>query len=148
LLRPLYIAITADEEVGHVGAHFLQKASATFKVNWPTWAVVPEPTEMLPVYAHKGGALITVTATGSAAHTSLDTGISANFLIAPFLAEMAELAKSMKSNERYKNHEFDPPTNGFNLTIDDGGCATNVTAAKCIAKKLTFVSCRMICMKR
>ena len=55
-------------------------------------------------------------------------------LIAPFLAEMAELAKSMKSDERYKNREFDPPTNGFNLTIDDGGCATNVTAAKCVAK--------------
>jgi len=133
LLRPLYIAIAADEEVGHVGAHFMQKASATFKENWPTWTVIPEPTEMLPVYAHKGGALITVTATGRAAHTSLDTGISANFLIAPFLAEMAELAKSLKSEERYKNREFDPPTNGFNLTINDGGCATNVTAAKCVA---------------
>ncbi len=134
LRRPLYIAIAADEEMGHVGAHHIQKESATFKQNWPTWTVIPEPTEMLPVYAHKGGALITVTATGRAAHTSLDTGISANFLIAPFLAEMAELAKRMKSEERYKNHEFDPPTNGFNLTIDDGGCATNVTAAKCVAK--------------
>ncbi len=133
LRRPLYIAIAADEEVGHVGAHFIQRASATFKENWPTWTVIPEPTEMVPVYAHKGGALITVTATGRAAHTSLDTGISANFLIAPFLAEMAELAKKMKSEERYKNREFDPPTNGFNLTINDGGCATNVTAAKCVA---------------
>lgn len=134
LRRPLYLAIAADEEMGHVGAHHIQKESATFKENWPTWSVIPEPTEMLPVYAHKGGALVTVTANGRAAHTSIDTGISANFLIAPFLAEMAELAKSMKSEERYKNREFDPPTNGFNLTIDDGGCATNVTAAKCIAK--------------
>lgn len=134
LRRPLYIAIAADEEMGHVGAHHIQRESAIFKENWPTWTVIPEPTEMTPVYAHKGGALITVTATGRAAHTSIDTGISANFLIAPFLAEMAELAKSMKSEERYKNREFTPPTNGFNLTIDDGGCATNVTAAKCVAK--------------
>ncbi len=134
LRRPLYIAISADEEMGHVGAHHIQKESVTLRENWPTWTVIPEPTQMRPVYAHKGGALVTVTATGRAAHTSLDTGVSANFLIAPFLAEVAEMAKSMKAEERYKNREFDPPTNGFNLTIDDGGCATNVTAAKCVAK--------------
>lgn len=134
LRKPLYIAIAADEEQGHLGAHYLQKHSAIFQENWPTSAVVAEPTEMYPVYAHKGGAALTVTATGRAAHTSTDQGISANFLIAPFLAEMAELATVFKNTARFKNYEFDPPTNGFNMTIDDGQCRTNVTAAKTIAR--------------
>lgn len=134
LRKPIYIAIAADEEQGHHGAHYLQAHSAMFKENWPTHAVVPEPTDLQPVYAHKGGALITATAIGRAAHTSTDKGISANFLIAPFLAEMAELAQLFKTTERFKNYEFDPPTNGFNLTIDDGQCPGNVTAAKTIAR--------------
>jgi acetylornithine deacetylase len=134
LRKPIYIAIAADEEQGHIGAHYLQEHSALFRENWPDYAVVAEPTELQPVYAHKGGASITVTATGRAAHTSTDKGISANFLIAPFLAEMAELATAFKNTERFKNYEFDPPTNGFNMTIDDGQCRTNVTAAKTIAR--------------
>jgi len=134
LQQPLYIAVAADEEQGHIGAHFMQQNSATFRENWPTWAVVPEPTELQPVYAHKGGASVTVTATGRAAHTSTDKGISANFLIAPFLADMAELAKLFKQEKRFHNDEFDPPTNGFNMTVDDGQCRTNVTAAKTVAR--------------
>ena len=134
LRKPIYIAVAADEEQGHLGAHYLQEHSALFRENWPDAAVVPEPTDMQPVYAHKGGAGLTVTAIGRAAHTSTDRGISANFLIAPFLAEMAELATVFKTTERFKNYEFDPPTNGFNMTIDDGQCRTNVTAAKTIVR--------------
>ena len=134
LRKPVFLAIAADEEVGHVGAHHIQQHAITFQGQWPTWAVVAEPTEMKPVYAHKGGAMVTVTATGLAAHTSTDKGVSANFLIAPFLAEMAQLASLFKSDARYRNPEFDPPTNGFNLTIDDGQCPTNVTAGKSVAR--------------
>ncbi|MBX3010686.1 MAG: M20/M25/M40 family metallo-hydrolase [Caldilineaceae bacterium] len=132
LRKPLYLAIAADEEQGHHGAHYMQKHSRIFQEGWPTSAVVPEPTELQPVYAHKGRVLVTVTALGRAAHTSTDRGLSANFLIAPFIAEMAELATFFKSTERFKNYEFDPPTNGFNMTIDDGQCRTNVTAAKTV----------------
>ncbi|MEZ4679790.1 MAG: M20/M25/M40 family metallo-hydrolase [Caldilineaceae bacterium] len=134
LQQPIYLAVAADEEQGHLGAHYMQEHAATFKDNWPTWAVIPEPTDLQPVYAHKGGARVVVTATGRAAHTSTDKGISANFLIAPFLAEMAELAKLFKTEKRFQNDEFSPPTNGFNMTIDDGQCRTNVTAAKTVVQ--------------
>ena len=30
------------------------------------------------------------------------------------------------------NQEFDPPTNGFNMVLDDGGAKPNVTAAKTV----------------
>jgi acetylornithine deacetylase len=148
LNKPVYVVITSDEENGHLGAHHISKhsatlregwpeyavVSATLREGWPEYAVVAEPTELKPVYAHKGGALITVTAHGKAAHTSTETGVSANFIIAPFLAEMAKLAGVFRKTERFKNHEFDPPTNGFNLTIDDGKCQPNVTAAKTVAR--------------
>lgn len=133
LRRPLFVVITADEEVGYGGAYQVARESTLLQGQWPTYGVVAEPTSLVPVYAHKGGARIYVTARGHAAHTSTDQGVSANFLIAPFLAEMAELATLFRHDPRFQNAEFDPPTNGFNMVIDDGGCKANVTAAKTVA---------------
>ena len=132
LARPLYVVVTADEEIGFGGARQVMVESRLLKENMPDHGVVAEPTELVPVYAHKGGMHFMITATGRSAHTSTDRGISANLLMAPFLAEMAELAESLRGDERFRNDEFDPPTNGFNMTIDDGGCKLNVTAAKTV----------------
>jgi acetylornithine deacetylase len=132
LRHPLYVVVTADEEVGYGGAKQVAAESQLLAGRWPTHGVVAEPTRLRPVYAHKGGRRVTVTAHGVAAHTSTDRGISANFLIAPFLAEMAELAKLFKTEERFLNRAFDPPTNGFNMVLNDGGTAGNVTAAETV----------------
>jgi acetylornithine deacetylase len=110
------------------------KNSQLVRENVPAYGVIAEPTCMIPVYAHKGFYQVTVTAHGRAAHTSTGLGVSANLLIAPFLADMAELAKMSQADEKYLNHEFQPPTNGFNMVIDDGGTALNVTAAKTVAR--------------
>ena len=134
LKRPLVIAVTADEEKGHVGAHDIVKRSQTLTSGWPQYCIVCEPSTLQPVYAHKGGAGITVTARGVAAHTSTDRGESANFKIAPFVAEMAQLAQFFRAEERFQNSLFDPPTNGFNLVISDGDTATNVTAAATVVR--------------
>ena len=132
LKKPLFIIITADEEISGMGARQVTEESVIFNSCRPAHGVIAEPTQLTPVYAHKGGARIVVTAYGKSAHTSTDQGISANFLIAPFLAEMVEVAKLCKTDESFMNHEFDPPTNGFNMILDDGGCKPNVTAAKTI----------------
>ena len=132
LRRPVFIIITADEEISGGGARQVAKESVLFNTARPPHGVIAEPTGLVPVYAHKGGGTITVTAYGKAAHTSTDQGISANFLIAPFLAEMAELAERFKTDDSFMNHEFDPPTNGFNIVLNDGNCRHNVTAAKTI----------------
>lgn len=132
LQRPLFIGVTSDEELGHTGAQKMVAESQLLAAGWPTYAIVGEPTELIPVYAHKGGYRIVITAQGVAAHTSTDRGVSANFRIAPFLAEMAEMAELFKREERFMNREFDPPTNGFNMTLDDGGCKINVTAARTV----------------
>ncbi len=133
LRHPLTIVVTADEEVGYGGAYQVANESRLLAEQWPSYGVVAEPTQLRPVYAHKGGVHIAVTAHGVSAHTSTDKGISANFLIAPFLAEMAELRQRFLSDTYFQNPEFDPPTNGFNLVINDGNCKLNVTASKTVA---------------
>ncbi|MGB0383893.1 MAG: M20/M25/M40 family metallo-hydrolase [Ardenticatenaceae bacterium] len=132
LKQPIVIAITADEEIGGGGAKQVATESLIFKGTQPQYGVIAEPTSLVPVYAHKGVGKVHATAHGKAAHTSTDLGISANFLIAPFFAEMADLAKRLKSDQSFMNHEFSPPTVGFNMVIDDGQCAANVTAAKTV----------------
>lgn len=130
LRRPLFIVVTADEEMGYGGAYQVLNESQLLRDCWPTYGVVAEPTRLRPVYAHKGGLHVTVTAHGIAAHTSTERGVSANFLIAPFLAEMAELRQRFLRDPYFQNSEFDPPTNGFNMVLNDGNCRSNVTAAK------------------
>ena len=132
LRRPLTLVITADEEIGYGGAKQVAAASKLLQGNWPQFGVVAEPTRLRPVYAHKGGARFNVTARGRAAHTSTDNGFSANFVIAPFMAEMAALAPVFKTDPRFQNAEFTPPTNGFNMVVTDGGTAANVYAAKTV----------------
>ena len=130
LKHPIIIVATADEEVGGKGAHQVTHESEILESIRPEFGVVAEPTSLTPVYSHKGSAHIVVTAHGEAAHTSTGLGQSANFLIAPFLAEMAELAKEIKHDERFLNHEYNPPSNGFNMVITDYDTKQNVSAAR------------------
>lgn len=132
LNKTVFIAVTADEEIGYQGAKEMLARSELLKGAQLAMAIVPEPTSLDPVYAHKGGAGVEVTAHGVAAHTSNDTGISATFLIAPFLNDMAELAKEIKRDTSYHRPEFVPPTPGFNVTINDFGTPGNVTAARTV----------------
>ena len=132
LKRSVFIVVTADEETSSGGARQVAQESSLFKKERPKYGVIAEPTQLIPVYAHKAGGRVFVTANGEAAHTSQDKGISANFLIAPFLVEMAELEKMFKTDESFMNHEFNPPTIGFNMVLTDGDCRPNVTAAKTV----------------
>jgi len=130
LERPVLVIVTADEETTGAGATQVAQQSQLLKGT--RYAVIAEPTRLVPVYAHKGGVRMDVVARGRAAHSSTGEGISANFRIAPFLAEMAALAERFQTEERYLNRAFDPPTNGWNMVIDDGQTASNVTAAKSV----------------
>ncbi len=132
LSKPYYLVVTADEEIGMLGAMHVIAKSSILKRNWPKCGVIAEPTLMKPIRTHKGAVRIFITAHGRAAHTSTDKGVSSNFLISPFLAEMTALSKLFRADDRFKNMEFHPPTNGFNMVIDDGGCNLNVVPAKTV----------------
>lgn len=129
LNAPLYIIVTADEEQGLYGAEHVVKHSRMLRDAPPQYGVVAEPTSLIPVYAHKGYARIWVRAYGKSAHTSTDKGRSSTFKMAPFLAEMAQLKALFESDPSFRNDEFTPSTNGFNMTVQDDG-KLNVTPAR------------------
>lgn len=134
LKKPLYILITADEEIGLFGAKYMVEHSKMLKTDRVQYGIIAEPTEMVPVYAHKGGAGARVTSHGVAAHSSTDQGLSANFALARFMAEMADLRDVSLQEKQYQDDNFDPPTNGFNMTMTDFNTAGNVTAPKAVCR--------------
>ncbi len=128
LTAPLYVVITADEEVGYLGASAVVEKSGMFKEDgFPQYGVVGEPTELHAVYGHKGVCRFRVTAHGSAAHSSTGTGENANLKLIPFLVEMREIYHELTTNPRYFNTEFSPPFTDWNITMSDGECAANIT---------------------
>ena len=51
---PLYVIVTADEEVGFHGAQAVADKSELFKGPFPRYGVVGEPTLLGVIHAHKG----------------------------------------------------------------------------------------------
>lgn len=129
LKAPLYVVVTADEDIGLYGAKYVVKHSRLLNDAGPDYGVVAEPTRLIPAYGHKGYAFIKVIAHGKAAHTSSGEGVSSNFLIAPFLTDMMTLNERFQNDPAFMNDEFQPPTNGFNMVITDDG-QPSMTAAK------------------
>ena len=133
LAAPLYVVITADEEVGYLGATAVVETSEMFKRHgFPRHGVVGEPTELHAVYGHKGVCRFTVTAHGYAAHSSTGKGDNANLKMIPFLAEMREIHDELTTDTRYFNAEFSPPFTDWNITLSDGECAANITAPRSV----------------
>ncbi len=126
----IVVVVTSDEETGCEGASFLARESILLKKIRPLWGIATEPTELKPVYAHKGIGQIVVTAYGKAAHSSTTEGDSANFKLIPFLHFISRLKEKYNIDKSYQNSIFNPPTNSLNITITDFNCAMNVTAAK------------------
>ena len=76
----MYIGISADEESGFGGVQQIVSESKHFaKSGFPEMGVIPEPSELKPIYAHKGGYWMVITARGEAAHTSTDKGKALTF---------------------------------------------------------------------
>ena len=125
---PLYVVVTADEEVGFLGAQAVVDNSQMFKGTYPRYGVVGEPTLLEVIYGHKGITQFVVKAHGRAAHSSTGKGENANLKLIPFLAEMREIYHTLTTDTRYFNDEFDPPFSDWNITIDNGDCAPNITS--------------------
>jgi acetylornithine deacetylase len=130
LEHPVWVIVASDEEAGLKGAQCVVADSAMFRESPPQFGIVCEATGLVPVYAHKGVVNIQVTAHGVSAHSSAGQGDSSNFKIAPFLASVVELKRLFDADQRFQNPQFDPPTNGLNMVINDGDTAPNVTAAR------------------
>jgi len=130
--RPLYVIVTADEEVGYGGAQAVASESAFYAeliAREKIHAIVGEPTLLQVVYAHKGGAAFRAVAHGEPAHTSTAEGSNANWKLVPFLTTMRELLQETEADARWRDDEFEPALVNLTISISDDHPAMNVKAA-------------------
>jgi acetylornithine deacetylase len=125
LERPLALILTADEEIGCIGAKCLaaQKAFSTRHM------IIGEPTSLRPIRAGKGYALGTILVRGSEAHSALPaTGRSATFDAGRVLLELEQLTREIEAE---RNPDFDPPFTTLNVGLIQGGTAKNIVPGEC-----------------
>jgi acetylornithine deacetylase len=132
LKQPLFIVVTADEEVQAVGAHMVTKKSKLFAQASSGYGIICEPTRLNVVYAHKGSMSIAVTSTGRAAHTSTLKGTNANVKMIPFLQEMREIYDLVLADPAFRNDEFKPPHSEWSIGINDHNIATNISPVRSV----------------
>ncbi len=125
LSKPLAVVLTADEEIGCVGA----KRLAAKKAIQARYTLVGEPTGLRPVYAGKGYALAEIVVRGRESHSAFPArGRSAIFDAARVVGRLERVAAKLAAR---KNHAFDPPYTTLNVGLIHGGTAKNIVAGEC-----------------
>ncbi|MFK7817636.1 MAG: M20/M25/M40 family metallo-hydrolase, partial [Planctomycetaceae bacterium] len=135
LNHPLYITVTADEEVGYGGAKHVARRSQFFAemVEGSVKGIIGEPTNLEVVYAHKGSLAMKATAKGLAAHSSQAHGINANLAMIPFLTEMKSIHDEVTGSPEWEHPEFDPPGISWNIGVNDHTHAINITPPQSVS---------------
>lgn len=125
LSKPLAVVLTADEEIGCVGAKHLARKKAIRS----RYTIVGEPTGLRPVRAGKGYALAEIVITGKEAHSAFPArGRSAIYDAARVVARLERIARKIAS---HKNPDFDPPFTTLNAGLIRGGSAKNIIPGEC-----------------
>ena len=123
---PLWLLFTADEEVGCQGA----KALAHEGRIRPAKAIIGEPTQLVPVRAHKGYCAVDVTVTGVEGHSAFpDVGANAIHAAARLVGEIERIQGRLAVE--HSDPSFSPPHTTFNVGVIHGGKARNVLAGDC-----------------
>jgi acetylornithine deacetylase len=125
LAKPLAIVLTADEEVGCIGAKHLVRERALAS----RYTIVGEPTGLRPVRAGKGYALAEILVRGKEAHSAFpERGRSAIYDAARVIGRLERVAKKLA---RRRSPDFDPPYTTLNAGLIQGGTAKNIVAGEC-----------------
>jgi len=127
LEKPIYFAISYDEEVGCIGAPRLVNKLHDFFPRIGA-VIVGEPTDMKVVSAHKGISSFIVEITGKEAHSSrTDKGVSAIAEAIPILNLIVDIGNELPEG----NSQFSPPGTTMTVGIIKGGTAVNILAHHC-----------------
>ena len=121
----LRLVLTADEEVGCVGAAHLV-ADAGLR---PRRMIIGEPTSLHPARAGKGYCLAEITVHGKEAHSAHpQQGVSAIYHGARLIAAIEHLAGNLSEP---MNSFFDPGFTTLNIGTIEGGTAKNIVPGLC-----------------
>jgi acetylornithine deacetylase len=121
----LRLILTADEEVGCVGAAQLLALGAIR----PRRVVIGEPTSLHPARAGKGYCLAEVTVFGEEAHSAHpEKGRSAIYRAARLITAIEDYSSELA---RERNSFFIPDFTSVNVGTIQGGTAKNIVAGRC-----------------
>jgi acetylornithine deacetylase len=123
--KSLGIVLTADEEIGCIGARYLVDRKALSA----RYAIVGEPTSLRPVRAGKGYCLAEVEVAGREAHSAFpEQGRSAIYDAARLIVEIEKIAVRLTE---LSSDGFVPPYTTINIGEIQGGLAKNIVAPSC-----------------
>ncbi|WP_271023817.1 acetylornithine deacetylase [Rhizobium sp. RCAM05973] len=126
---PIHVAITFDEEVGHVGAFEMAEYMKSAGIE-PAAVIVGEPTRHFVVDRHKGAVGFTTEVYGQEAHSSqVHLGINA----IDIAAEVVALLNALRADQRNlpADDAFHYPYPSISVGTIHGGQVRNIVAPAC-----------------
>ncbi|MBZ9560252.1 MULTISPECIES: acetylornithine deacetylase [unclassified Modicisalibacter] len=130
LTRPIYLALSYDEEVGCVGAPRLIESLVADEPR-PAAVIVGEPTLMAPVVAQKGITNLRTTVTGLEAHSSqVNQGVSAVHVAARLVTRIEDIMAELREAGRV-DEAFNVAHSSLHVGKIAGGTAINIMAREC-----------------
>ncbi|MEQ4539201.1 MAG: acetylornithine deacetylase [Billgrantia sp.] len=128
--KPIYLALSYDEEVGCIGApRMIERLMADHPR--PAAVIVGEPTLMQPVVAHKGATNLRTTVTGRASHSSqIDQGVSAIHVAARLVTKIEDVMAELRAEGRV-DEAFNVAHSSLHVGKIAGGTAINIMAREC-----------------
>ncbi len=127
--RPLYLALSYDEEVGCLGIdRMVDDALAHF--SRPAYAIIGEPTTMQVVRAHKSINVFRTVVTGQAAHSSQPhRGAGAILAAGRIIERLDRIGRECRSQADDSGCE--PPWTTVQVGRIQGGTAVNILPSHC-----------------
>ncbi|MCA9244176.1 MAG: acetylornithine deacetylase [Phycisphaerales bacterium] len=133
LAKPLTLILTADEEIGTVGA---QRVAADWRPEWPRPAsvIIGEPTQLRVVRMHKGHLKTRITLRGKPAHSGYPhLGDNAIVKAGRVLHALTELVEELKAERAESSSHFpECPYPALNIGLIRGGAAVNIVPETCV----------------
>ena len=125
LLKPLYLALSYDEEVGCIGVRSLIELMTKFK-NKPEMCVIGEPTSMQIATGHKGKTAILAECFGAEAHSAhAPLYINSIDLAAELIIKLKKIQEDLKLNGKSDNF-YEIPYTTLHVGKISGGIALNI----------------------
>jgi acetylornithine deacetylase len=126
LSKPLRILATADEETTMSGAQAIAQQQSIK----PDYAIIGEPTGMVPVTMHKGHMSEGIRITGHSGHSSdPDKGLNAIEIMHLVIGELKKVQQTFK--DKYHNEHFAVPYPTLNFGAINGGDSPNRICGCC-----------------
>ncbi|MFT2092068.1 acetylornithine deacetylase [Paraglaciecola sp. 2405UD69-4] len=126
LQKPLYVLATADEETSMAGARFF----AQQQLIKPDMAIIGEPTELVPIYKHKGHIAQSLKIQGKSGHSSdPDKGLNAVEIMYQAIGQLMDLQTKLRA--KYHDDSFSVPHVTMNLGHIHGGDSENRICGHC-----------------